>query len=545
MKQPRTTRKFMQAEPNYNVVDAMNGLFARWFDDGECNSWDGWRAILKAAFGLPMTQDEVAFFLKVAARRLPKRRVRELWIIAGRRAGKDSIASLIATFASVFFQAGLDKLRPGEKAVVSCIACDRDQAKIVLGLIKSFFEHIPPLGRMVMRQTRDGLELENDVSIEVGTNSFKSVRGRSFLVSILDEVAFYSTEEHAAKSDIETYNAIKPGLATLPGSMLIGISSPYRKSGLLYTNYKKFYGVDDDDILVIKAPTDLLNPTIDPAIISRAFEDDPQVARAEWGAEFRDDISGFIDADVVAACIMPGVRELPPAGGIRYFGFVDPSGGSGDAMTLAVAHRDGDKVIVDCLRERRPPFSPDDVVVEFAATLKSYWIGTVQGDRYGGEWPRERFRVHGVTYEPCEQTKSDLYVNLLPALNATRIALLDYPRLTSQLVGLERRTARSGKDSIDHQPSGHDDLCNAVAGACMLALRHQGVVVTPELLAKAMAMPINPNRRYAARHGAWRNQQAYMQQMMVPREKQGYPASFLPAERQWLSTKANDEGESR
>jgi hypothetical protein len=35
----------------------------------------------------------------------------------------------------------------------------------------------------------------------------------------------------------------------------------------------------------------------------------------------------------------------------------------------------------------------------------------------------------------------------------------------AQICGLERRTGRSGKDSIDHAPNGHDDLANAVAGA--------------------------------------------------------------------------------
>ena len=42
--------------------------------------------------------------------------------------------------------------------------------------------------------------------------------------------------------------------------------------------------------------------------------------------------------------------------------------------------------------------------------------------------------------------------------------MLDDARLLTQLVGLERRTARGGRDSIDHAPGGHDDLANAVAG---------------------------------------------------------------------------------
>src|SRR5262249_30548302 len=57
--------------------------------------------------------------------------------------------------------------------------------------------------------------------------------------------------------------------------------------------------------------------------------------------------------------------------------------------------------------------------------------------------------------------KSDIYRELLPALNSGRVELLDVPRLVSQLTGLERRTSRGGRDSIDHAPGGHDDLANA------------------------------------------------------------------------------------
>ena len=71
--------------------------------------------------------------------------------------------------------------------------------------------------------------------------------------------------------------------------------------------------------------------------------------------------------------------------------------------------------------------------------LKSYWVGTVHGDRYAGMWPSEQ-ASHGVRYEACEQAKSDLYLALLPVLNAKRIDLLDIPRLFSQLCSLERKT---------------------------------------------------------------------------------------------------------
>ena len=100
----------------------------------------------------------------------------------------------------------------------------------------------------------------------------------------------------------------------------------------------------------------------------------------------------------------------------------------------------------------------------FGRTLRRFGITRVIGDKYAGEWPRARFAEHGIAFEQSARPKSDLYCDLLPLLNAKRVELLDNPRLAAQLVGLERRTARSGRDTVDHSPGGHDDLANVVAG---------------------------------------------------------------------------------
>ena len=86
------------------------------------------------------------------------------------------------------------------------------------------------------------------------------------------------------------------------------------------------------------------------------------------------------------------------------------------------------------------------------------------GDAYAGEWPRERFASHGITYDVSSRNKSQIYAEFLPALNGQRVRLLDHPRLIGQLVNLERRTARGGRDAIDHAPGAHDDVANAVCG---------------------------------------------------------------------------------
>jgi len=207
---------------------------------------------------------------------------------------------------------------------------------------------------------------------------------------------------------------------------------------------------------------------------------------------------------------------------------VDPSGGSQDSFTAATAHmgKDG-MVILDAIRERRPPFSPDGVTQEFARFFASYNVATIMGDKYAGEWPRERFKKHGIRYEANAQPKSDLYRDLLPLLNSEQVELLDVPRLAAQLAGLERRTSRSGKDTIDHAPRGHDDLFNAAAGVIVeaLALESRGGVETFDFITGEIVDGWDS-------HGCeWRNRMPYNGLFPGERNAKGqltsHPARFI------------------
>ncbi|HBK80140.1 MAG TPA: hypothetical protein DDZ83_10800, partial [Nitrospinae bacterium] len=229
--------------------------------------------------------------------------------------------------------------------------------------------------------------------------------------------------------------------------------------------WKRNHGKDGAPALVWQADTRTMNPSVPKSLIEGAYERDPASAAAEYGAKFRSDVETFIRREAVEACTVDGRYELPPVGSIKYTGFVDPSGGAQDSFTMAVAHRAGGQAVLDCVREVKPPFSPEQVTMEFAGVFNSYRVRTVMGDRYGGEWPRERFRAHSITYKVAKQVKSDLYRELLPTINSGKAELLDHPRMFTQLLSLERRTARGGRDSIDHAPGGHDDLINAAAGA--------------------------------------------------------------------------------
>src|SRR5262245_35659161 len=194
----------------------------------------------------------------------------------GRRAGKSRIAALIATYLATF-RDYTEILAPGERGVVMVIAADRRQARVVLRYIDGLIRGVPMLAEMVIRRTQETIDLSNGITIEVHTASFKATRGYTVVAAILDEVAYWPSED-SANPDIEIINAIKPAMATVPGALLLAISSPYARRGAMWQAYRKHFGQDGDPVLVLQAATDIANPTIDPKIIVDAYEQDEAVA---------------------------------------------------------------------------------------------------------------------------------------------------------------------------------------------------------------------------------------------------------------------------
>jgi hypothetical protein len=457
-------------QPGLSIIECLDdpALFAPHFPG---DTWGGWRVFLKGMFALTMTAAELDQFKRITSRTVaPAAPFREAALVVGRRGGKSRVLAFIATYLATCREY-TEYLAPGEMATVAIIAADRKQARTILRYILGMLKGTALLAPLIVSETGESVILSNRVAIEITTASFRVTRGYTLIACLADEIAFWRNDETSANPDEEILSAVRPALASIPGSLLLLASSPYAKRGALYKAYKKHFGKDDAKVLVVQASTQEMNPRIDPEIIADAYEDDAANAAAEYGAQFRDDIAAFVARAVVEACTAVDRRELLPQKGCGYFAFCDPSGGSADSMTLAIAHHDRGRgvTILDAVREIKPPFQPSQVVAEFAVVIKSYGLSTVHGDRYAGEWPRERFTEHGITYELSDRPKSDIYRDSLPLMNSRMVELLDIPRLANQLCDLERRTARGGRDSIDHPPGGHDDLANAAAGAILLA----------------------------------------------------------------------------
>jgi hypothetical protein len=455
------------------IIEAMNGIFRPWFPPAEdgTDSWQNWKAILKAMDALPMSRAETAFFKTIAGgREPPTRRVREFVAVAARRTGKDSIISAVGAYAGATFDQQ-DRLRPGERAQILCLACDRDQAKIILNYMRSYFRGIPALAAMVERETKDGFALNNGVDIVVATNSFRAVRGKPILLVILDEAAFMSSET-SANPDTELYAALRPGMLTIPNSRIAIISSPYRKSGLLWDRYRKHFGKNDDDTLVIQASVRQLNPTISQARIDAETEEDPAAAVSELLGQFRDDIAAFLSIEMVESAVDRGVFVRPYREGLAYFCGVDPSGGVSDSFTAAISHAEKDGAIVlDAILEIKAPFDAETAMDSVCDLIKSYGLARCTGDHYSAGFVVSGFAKRGVTYRHSERDRSKIYQDVLACFTGGKARLLDTPknRLVVQFAGLQRETTSMGRDKIDHGPGAKDDLANAVALSMVLA----------------------------------------------------------------------------
>jgi hypothetical protein len=139
-------------------------------------------------------------------------------------------------------------------------------------------------------------------------------------------------------------------------------------------------------------------------------------------------------------------------------------------MTLGIAFKQDDIAVLACLRETKPPFSPAAVVAEYVSVLRKYGCKEVTGDAYASQWVEEPFRALGIRYRQADKNRSEIYLEALAAINSRQVSLLDNQKLVQQLVSLERRTSRSGKDGVDHRNGQHDDLANAGIGAVIYAL---------------------------------------------------------------------------
>lgn len=446
-----------------SIVDAMADKHLLGAALGDPLTWTTWMAVLAAAFGLPLTDEQLQIFKDVAGGRAPpQQRVRELWAIVGRRGGKSRIAAAIAIFLAIFCKY---KLAPGETGMVLVLSASAEQSKVVFAYAAAFLTTSLVLRQEVESITRGEIRLRNGIVIAIHSNSFRTIRGRTLCACVFDEVAIWR-DEASATPDVEVYRAVLPALITT-GGMLIGISTGYRRIGLLYDKHRNYFGVASADTLVVQGGTLQFNTTLDAAAIAAQQAADPAASATEWSSGFRDDIAGYLDDELIEAAIEYGrPPELPPRPGYTsYMCFVDSAGGvGGDSYTISIGHKEAEHFVIDLVRGTSGKFDPAAVTRDYAALVKEYKCSSVSGDFYGAEWVGVAWRDCNVSYIRSELNKSQIYLETIPLFARRLVRLPEHRTLLRELRLLERRTHSGGKDVVDHPRGGRDDYANAACG---------------------------------------------------------------------------------
>ena len=396
----------------------------------------------------------------------------ELVAIFGRRAGKTTALAVFDCWIAALCD-HRDVLAPGEVGVALVISRDQRAAKITIDRIDGILSSSIILNQLIANRTADSIELTNGIVCEVRPANRVSARGATLVSVVAEEVAHFFTAVDFANPDVEILAAVRPGLLTTHGPLLMA-SSVYAKHGVLFDSFKRYFGPDGPpDVLVAYGTSRDLNPSLSQAEIDRELERDPVRNRAEYLSEWRSDVEGFIPREIVEACVRD-YHELPPQPGIAYRCFVDPASGvpEGDSFAAVVSHKLGDdRVTIDAVREVQPPFNFFEVVETVLLPLcKAYHITKIVGDNYGGDLAKLPVRKAGISYELSAKHTSQLYLDpFLGMLNAGKIDLPRNQRAVNQICSLERSALRSGRDQITHPTRGHDDIACAIAGAVDIA----------------------------------------------------------------------------
>jgi hypothetical protein len=457
-----------------NTPDLLGGVMAK-------PSWSKWKILLIAAAGERLTPAERVVFKQLTGRnKEPGELVNTFAALAGRRSGKSFALAIFLVWISCLVD-HRDTLTVGETGVALCIAQSQRVARIIKDYVVGIISASPVLSTMLVNTTADTVELKDKIVIEVRPCSAKTSRGMSCVCICCDELAHWYVSTDFVDPDVEVLSSLRPTSLTTRGPTLMS-SSVYARAGVLYDTWKQHYGPDGDpSILVCFGTSRDLNDSLSQSEIDREIERDPIRNRAEYLSEFRSDVSGFIDRAVVMECVNDYL-ELLPDPTMSYFCFQDSATGieGGDSYAASIMHRAADgKVVVDALREARPPFSPTQVINDIIVPLcKAYNVVAITGDNFGGNFAQEPLRAAGLNYEVASRHKSSLYNDpFLSLLSSKQIVLPRHERAIAQICALERSTLRSGRDQITHPDRGRDDLANCIAGGASLVYDGSGYLM--------------------------------------------------------------------
>jgi len=386
----------------------------------------------------------------------------------GRRSGKGRLAAIVAVFeATVNAHAHLEAVLPGEHVHVVVVAPSREQARLVRDYIGDFL-HRPQLASLVKRETTDEIELNNGILITTLPANAASVRGRAVAVAILDEAAWFTGVDGSPLDARELAEALIPATAQFPERRILVLSTPRAGWGWFADLCAEAESGSDPELRAWHATTSEMNPTISASVLERARLKNPDTFAREFEAEFPTGV-GALEPALVRAAVRAEPDVLPPKQFMRYVIATDP-GFVHDAFALVIAHREGERVVVDAVRgwqgTRKTPVQLEtalDTIAELARTYNGADVVTDQSTAAAIHQGLTRRGVIAVTRAWTADRAANALARVRQHLATDRLELPPHEILINELIGLELRP--SGRPQIGAAGRGHDDYAFALLAA--------------------------------------------------------------------------------
>ena len=399
-----------------------------------------------------------------------------IWCL-GRRSGKTFCAAASAVYACTAL-APIYKgfIRKNEHYHVLFVANNEEQAKIALDQVKIFLNSSPILNKLVKSSNATSVTLSNGAIFKAVPNTAKGVRGYSVALAIFDEAAHYRTG-YGEQTGEQLYQAIAPSIAQFGNNgRLLMISTPWTKQGIFYDNYQKGVSGEYPEIHIANFPTWEVNPTITQEFLASAKKRDPIMFEVEYGANFSVDFAAFLDIDKIREAVVLD-NCLPPNRSYKnkYLLALDPAL-SGDAFTAAIAHQEGNRLIIDQLHEFLPTFIQGSKKVVDISQVEAwimrqhanYGFRSVVLDQCQSASTIQRLssqlgsRISELVW--THKSKIIAYGQLKELFNLNQISLFPHDKAISQLSNLQVHYTKSGSWTVSGGSGIQvDDYCSVLA----------------------------------------------------------------------------------
>jgi len=449
-----------------------------------------------------MTEYEIYEFLtdeKYNPKKLKDIKINKIDLICGRRSGKTLLSAVISIYCAIS-----NNWKPFLKktpfATVLIMSHSREFSDEVLEIIRTLIESSHVLSALINKDKKNtsstmnlkvpwiinGTQIQySRVQIKVAAASSKTTRGVAACAILCDEIAFWNLDESMKETDAKIMKAVRPAMKQFREfGMLIKLSSPGIKQGVLYGEYKKHRaGELPPSYAVFKAPSWVMTP--DDVVPSEEFKEefdlDAESFDQEYRGNFADSLSFFITPEYIDMAVLKKVTFMAPeADATKYTAAIDAAY-KGDRFTFSVTAYVNGKLKQYMSKSwegtKQKPVSAYEVAEFIRNVTKQFNIDEVAADQYSFQPLKEIFGTYGVNLKEYVFTpafKKKIYWNLKKLVHSQQIDLLDNEIQTRELKELIVEQGQSGNIKIGHPAGGTDDFADSLAVSAFLATQEVG-----------------------------------------------------------------------